>query len=80
MNINRNIILFSNHFYSDDDNAIELDYLHKLLYETESTFNICIAHEVIDLNKYTIIKKPLLVQHAIAERLHKSFVFISCKN
>ena len=36
--------------------------------------------EMIDLQKYRIIKKPAKVFSAIQRRAHIPFIFISCKN
>lgn len=38
------------------------------------------AMEVIDLQKYKIIKHPRKVRQAFNDRLHIPFVFLSCKN
>ncbi len=80
-NSNRDILILSKSFHwSEDTMALEVASLHKIFYEMESTLNFCIANEVIDVNRYKIISKPLLVQQAIKERGNKPFIFICCKN
>jgi hypothetical protein len=58
----------------------EVTLLNKLLYGVESIHSFCIANEVIDVNKYKIIKKPHLIQQAIRDKSHKPFVFVYNKN
>lgn len=36
--------------------------------------------EVIDLNKFKVIKKPVKVYQAMRESLNQPFVFLVCKN
>lgn len=38
----------------------QVTQLHKLLYSAESLDNFVKCHEIIDLNKYTVIRKPAL--------------------
>lgn len=46
--------------------------------------NIYRAHfsvmEVIDLQKYKIVRHPRKVKQSVKERLHIPFVFLSCNN
>ncbi|MFC4233050.1 hypothetical protein ACFOW1_14205 [Parasediminibacterium paludis] len=58
----------------------EITLLNNLLYSVESIHSFCIANEVIDVNKYKIIKKPHLIQQAIRDKSHKPFVFVCNKN
>ncbi len=58
----------------------ELFLLNKLLYGIESMSTYAVVNEVIDLNKYRVIKKPQLVAQAIREKSNKPFIFIYNKN
>ena len=80
-NSNRDILLIPKYLHINEDTlALEVASLHKIFYDVESSLNFCIAHEVIDINRYKIVRKPLLVQQVIKERGNKPFVFICCKN
>ena len=80
-NTNRDLLVLSKSLIH---NEAALDYevkcLHKILLEVENIFQFCIAHEVIDVNRYKIISKPFLVQQALEQRFKKPFVFMNCKN
>jgi len=58
----------------------ELQFLDKLLFKVENLHTFCIVNEIIDLNKYKIIKKHHLIHQIIRERSIKPFVFIFNKN
>ncbi|MBV9989625.1 MAG: hypothetical protein JO301_18225 [Chitinophagaceae bacterium] len=63
-------------------NARELDrqisLLNALLYHVENWENFCTAHELIDINRRRIIRKPHLIQAGL--RAPKAFLFTSNKN
>lgn len=78
---NRDVILLSEKFSSTHPQAVmEMRCLNNLLTQIEQLSAIAIAHEIIDLNKYKVINKALMVQHALIEKKEKPFVFINCKN
>ena len=54
--------------------------LNKMLYGIESMSTYAVVNEVIDINKYRVLKKPHLVARAIMEKSNKPFVFIYNKN
>ncbi len=58
----------------------ELFLINEILYGIESMSTYAVVNEVIDLNKYRVIKRPHLVAHAIREKSHKPFIFIYNKN
>ena len=58
----------------------EVERLHELLYKVERTENLVVAHELIDLNKYRIINKPLQLKPFFRNRDLKAFEFLSCNN
>ena len=77
----RDLLVLSKHAIS---NSVafehEVNVLVNILFKVETMQQFCIANEVIDVNRYKIITKPLLVQKAIYQRKNKPFVFINCKN
>jgi hypothetical protein len=58
----------------------ELEQLNRLLIRFETMENICVAHEVFDMNRYRIILKPRQVEKLIHRKEIKPFVFICNKN
>lgn len=58
----------------------ELFLLNKMLYGIESMSTYALVNEVIDLNKYRVIKKPHQVAQAIREKRNKPFIFLYNKN
>ncbi len=74
------LVLMKDNALSEAAMEHEVEILNNILYNVESLHSFCIANEVIDVNKYKIIKKPHQIQQAIRERSHKPFVFICNKN
>ena len=58
----------------------EIERIVELLRQVENFDAYCIAHEVIDLNRYKIVQKHCLVMKALKETKFKPFVFISNRN
>ena len=58
----------------------EIELLNGLFYLVESSNAVCIAHEVIDINRYKVIRKIRQVRQILEEPRPKPFVFISNKN
>ena len=58
----------------------EVELLHELLYEVERLDNLVIAHEILDLNKYKVINKTIIVRDIIRKQVLKPFIFLNCKN
>jgi len=58
----------------------EVELLVDLLYHVESIDAFCIANELIDLNRYKIIRKSTLIKQALREKRLRPFVFISNNN
>ena len=73
------VLVKDNHL---DKEAIEfeLDQLNQLLFDFETVDNLCLAHEVFDLNKYKIIRKTRTVKQMLNQKELKPFVFISNMN
>jgi hypothetical protein len=58
----------------------EIELLNDLFFLVESSDALCIANEVIDLNRNKLIRKLKHVQRLLKEPRLKPFVFISNKN
>ena len=74
------LILFNHEMMSAQAMENEVDLLHELLFTVERLDNLVIAHEIIDLNKYKIINKDIVLRKTIRVQELKPFVFLSCKN
>lgn len=58
----------------------EVEMLHEMLYHVETMDNLCIASEIIDLNRFDLITKPHLVAKLLRQRELKPFQFVNNKN
>ena len=58
----------------------EINGLNILLHNTETVQSFCLAHEVIDVNRYKIIHQPHIIQKYLKAYPEKAFVFICNKN
>lgn len=74
------LVLFNQELMTPRAIEHEVEQLHELLYSIEKIENLIIAHEAIDLNKYKLSNKPLLLHKLFRQRELKPFVFLSCKN
>jgi hypothetical protein len=80
-NANRDLlVLFNQELMTPQSIEHEVELLHQLLYNIERVENLITAHEVIDLNKYKISNKSLLLRKIFKERELKPFIFLNCKN
>jgi hypothetical protein len=80
-NANRDLlVLFNQELMTPQSIEHEVERLHQLLYNIERVENLITAHEIIDLNKYKVSNKPLLLRKLFRERTLKRFVFLNCKN
>jgi hypothetical protein len=82
MTSNRDLlVMFSERLMSQQDIDREVMQLNELLFTTERLDNFVKAHEVIDLNRYKIIKKTVDIKKMVRQKkLNKPFVFFSNKN
>ena len=79
--INRDLLVLFNHeLMSAQAMENEVELLHELLFSVERLDNLVIAHEIIDLNKYKVINKDIVVRKTIRLQDLKPFVFLNCKN
>ena len=80
-NPNRDLlVLFNQELMTPQSIEHEVELLHQLLYTIERMENLIIAHEIIDLNKYKVISKPIQLRKLIRQQQLKPFVFLNCKN
>ena len=74
------LVLFNQELLSPQAIEHEVEMLHELLFVVERLDNLVIAHEILDLNKYKVINKPLTLRSTIQKQELKPFVFLNCKN
>ncbi len=80
-NLNRDLlVMFNQELMSPQAIEQQVELLHELLFSVERMENLAAAHEVIDLNKYKVINKVLIVRNTIRTQVLKPFVFLNCKN
>jgi hypothetical protein len=63
-----------------EDYEREVRLLHHLLQHAERWESFCAVHEIIDINRYKIIRKPWQIQQILQEKPIKPFVFLINKN
>ncbi|MFM2359301.1 MAG: hypothetical protein RLY16_1294 [Bacteroidota bacterium] len=79
--INRDLlVMFNQELMSEQAIEQEVELLHEMLFHVERLDNLVVAHEVIDLNKYKIYSKNILVKNVIRVQELQPFVFLNCKN
>ncbi len=74
------LVLFNQELMSPQALEQEVHKLHELLHNIEKTNTIIIAHEIIDLKKYKIIKNPSALCKVLRQKELKPFIFLSNKN
>jgi hypothetical protein len=82
MTSNRDLlVMFKQKAMSQQDIDRQVVQLNKLLFTTERLDNFVRAHEVIDLNKYKLVKNPVDIKKILREKkLSKPFLFLFNKN
>lgn len=79
--INRDLlVLFNQELMSPQAMEHEVELLHELLFTVERLDNLVTSHEIIDLNKYKVINKQVVLRKVIRLQELKPFVFLNCKN
>jgi hypothetical protein len=58
----------------------EVEMLHEMLYHVETIENLCVATEIIDLNKFKVITRPALIAKLLRQKELKPFQFLNNKN
>lgn len=80
-NLNRDLlVMFNQELMSPQAIEQQVELLHELLFSVERMENLAAAHEIIDLNKYKVINKSLIVRNTIRTQVLKPFIFLNCKN
>ena len=80
-NPNRDLLLlFNQELMTPQALEHEVEFLHGLLYTVERIDSLIIAHEIIDLNRYRIISKPLQLRSFFRKCVLKPFEFLNCRN
>jgi cell fate (sporulation/competence/biofilm development) regulator YmcA (YheA/YmcA/DUF963 family) len=73
--------MFKQKAMSQQDIDRQVMQLNDLLFTTERLDNFVRAHEVIDLNKYKLVKNPVDIKKILREKkLSKPFMFLFNKN
>lgn len=79
--LNRDLLVLSKNT-SPDPRQLEheVEQLHEILFHVETMRNFCMANELIDMNRYKIIRKPHQIERIVRENTLKPFQFINNKN
>lgn len=73
-------MLLKHELMKPQDMEREVAHLHELLFHIEQSDNIAKAHEIIDLNKYKVIRKAVIVKDYIRSKKEIPFVFLNNRN
>ncbi|MFN5226234.1 MAG: hypothetical protein ACK5B4_00705 [Bacteroidota bacterium] len=77
----RELVLLSRpSFAKQEDYENEVRELHRILQKAERWEYFCAVHEIIDINRYKIIRKPYQIQQILQEKPIRPFVFLINKN
>ncbi len=74
------LVLFKEELMTPQAIEHEVEMLHEMLYIVENIDNLCLAHEVIDLNKYKVHSQMHIISNILQRRESKPFVFLNNKN
>ena len=75
------LVMFRQHMMSQQDIDRQVMRLHEILFTTERPDNFARAHEIIDINRYRIIKKTVEIKKILRTgKDKKPFIFVSNKN
>ena len=74
------LVLFKEELMSPQAIEHEVELLHEMLYHVENINNICIAHEIIDLNKFQVRSQKHVIREALRRKEMKPFIFLNNKN
>jgi len=74
------LVMFKQELMTPMAMAYEVERLHQLLFKVEKLDNLVVAHEIIDLNKFKLVKNPIKLKNILRQRELKPFVFLNCKN
>ena len=74
------LVLVRNDHMNEKAIEMELEKLNQLLFNYETIQNLCVAHEVFDLNVYKIHNSFKLLKKVITKKHLKAFEFLFNKN
>ncbi|PWU04699.1 MAG: hypothetical protein C5B52_01075 [Bacteroidetes bacterium] len=74
------LVLLRDEFMSEQAIEHEVEQLNEILFHVESVRNFCMAHEIVDLNKYKILSTHKFIVQVVKQKELKPFQFISNKN
>lgn len=74
------LVLLKDEYMSEHAIEREVERLNALLFTVESFDNISVALEMIDLNKYKIIRERRVIMQALKEKEPRPFVFMNNMN
>jgi hypothetical protein len=82
MEHNRDLLFIINRKHSlyEASSNEELAYIHEILYQFETLYHLVACVEIIDVNKYKIIRKKHLVEQVLRLPRLKAFQFINNLN
>ena len=80
-NSNRDLlVLFKQELMTPQAIEHEVAWLHELLFMVERLDNFVKAHELLDLNRYKVINKPVELKKVIRKKKEQAFVFLNNMN
>ena len=74
------LVLFNQELLSPQAIEHEVELLHELLQIVERLDNLVTAHEIMDLKKYKVVNKTLILRDTFRKQELKPFIFLNCKN
>lgn len=74
------LVLVKDEFLNEESMEFELEQLNNMLLHFETIDNLCAAHEIVDMNRYKMIRHLRTVQQVMRRVTMRPFVFICNKN
>jgi hypothetical protein len=74
------LVMFNQEMMTPQAIEQQVTLLHNLLFGVERIDNIILAHELIDLNKYKIIRSQSAIKNWIRKRKNPPFIFLNNLN
>ena len=74
------LVLLRDEFMSEQAIEHEVEQLNEMLLHVESVNNFCLAHEVIDMNRYKIFHRHKFIMQVVNQKELKPFQFLCNKN
>ena len=74
------LVLFKQELMTPKAMEHEVSLLHELLYSVEQMDHFVKAYEIIDLNKYKIIRKDSIIRQYVRRSEEAPFVFLNNRN